>query len=418
MPWFQDHRIKRWVIVVAFLLKVIAGIVAGEIYKAKYEGGDTYNYFKSSQIISESFKNNPSDFWGIVTGAMEYSYFIDKYRTLPGWNNMDVVYNDNRTVIRINAIIGLISEGYYNVHVVFFSFLAFTGLFALFKTFKLVTTLPELITFLGVFMIPGVIFWTSGLNKESILMFTMGVFFSNYVKILYKGATSWNFFFLVISGLLFVHIKAYVLVMLTPALIAFAWVAGTNEKYSLFKYTFIYLITGIIFFNFNYILEDFDPVQILYMKRVNFEAFADYAPEDFKSYIELPQFEASWWSILQAFPKAIYTVFTRPYLWESDSLIVSLAALENITLILIFIAGIVMISWNDLYSNRNLFLFCLFFIITYYALIGLTTPVMGAIVRYKAPLLPFFIMIPIIMSGGKISRNRKTPKRTPETIED
>jgi hypothetical protein len=71
-----------------------------------------------------------------------------------------------------------------------------------------------------------------------------------------------------------------------------------------------------------------------------------------------------------------------------------------------------------LYSNRNLFLFCFFFIITFYALIGLTTPVMGAIVRYKAPLLPFFIMIPIIMSGGKISRNRKTPKRTPETIED
>ncbi len=43
---------------------------------------------------------------------------------------------------------------------------------------------------------------------------------------------------------------------------------------------------------------------------------------------------------------------------------------------------------------------------------------MGAIVRYKAPLGPFFIMIPIILSGGRLPRHRKAPERTPEIIED
>ncbi len=41
----------------------------------------------------------------------------------------------------------------------------------------------------------------------------------------------------------------------------------------------------------------------------------------------------------------------------------------------------------------NLFFFSLFFVVIVYILIGLTTPVFGAIVRYKVPALPFVLIM-------------------------
>jgi hypothetical protein len=46
-------------------------------------------------------------------------------------------------------------------------------------------------------------------------------------------------------------------------------------------------------------------------------------------------------------------------------------------------------------ETNPLLLTAVYFTITLGALIGWVTPIVGAIVRYKIPLLPFFIIIPI-----------------------
>ena len=76
-----------------------------------------------------------------------------------------------------------------------------------------------------------------------------------------------------LAGFLFIHIKAYMLVLITPCLLAFTWVHVSNQKFSLLKYSFIYLLSALLFFNANYLLDGFDPVDMLLMKRINFENF-------------------------------------------------------------------------------------------------------------------------------------------------
>ena len=44
----------------------------------------------------------------------------------------------------------------------------------------------------------------------------------------------------------------------------------------------------------------------------------------------------------------------------------------------------------------NLLLFCITLIITSFVLVGLTTTVMGAIVRYRIPFIPFLLLIPLL----------------------
>ena len=42
-------------------------------------------------------------------------------------------------------------------------------------------------------------------------------------------------------------------------------------------------------------------------------------------------------------------------------------------------------------KQLNLFLFLFNFSLLYFALVGMATPVLGNLVRYKAPVLPFFL---------------------------
>ncbi len=398
--WFHDPSIPTYLFIFFFIIKILAGIFAGDLYLNRYNGGDTYTFFQSSIKITESFYKSPADFTYMVTGIGNDRDFIEKYGSINAWDNNDVVYNDNRTIIRINALIGLVSMKIYNVHVIFFTFMSMIGLIAIFKAIRLLTPQSPFLVLSIIFLIPGVVFWLSMASKESILMFAMGIMFYTCVSLLTVSKSFLHILGMFLSGFLFVHIKAYFLVLITPALIAFSWTIATGNRYAPLKYMLVYLVFGGLFFGAKYITDGFDPVQLVFMKRYNFEAFAQAFPMDMSSYIEVPSFTSDWHSVIAAFPDAISSVLLRPYLWESDSLLITFAAIENVLILLSLAIGLIYFNRESAIKNSNLIMFCLFFVLSVFVLIGLTTPVMGAIVRYKAPILPFLCLIPVLISGG------------------
>jgi hypothetical protein len=75
---------------------------------------------------------------------------------------------------------------------------------------------------------------------------------------------------------------------------------------------------------------------------------------------------------------------------------------ENI-LVLAFIAFCILIRKKITKIQKNLFYFCLIFVFSLYIIIGLTTPVFGAIVRYKIPgLLLITIALLLILDIEKL----------------
>lgn len=398
--WFHDDRVKKYIFISLFIIKAAAGIFAGELYKYKYGGGDQFAYFSDSKILTNSFYTSPSDFLSMLVGSMEDKIFAEQHGLMEGWTNADVVYNDNRTIIRLHAIIGLISLGYFNVHVVFFAFLSMLGLMGIYKSARLLTDQNPMLLIGAVFLAPGVLFWCSMASKESLLIFTMGMFLYHCIRLLTISKSTWNMAGMFLAGFLFIHIKAYFLILITPCLFAFTWVHVSNQKFSLIKYSFIYLICTVLFFSVKYILDGVDPVDILVMKRLNFEAFAQASPADFGSYIELPEFSSDWGDIITVSPIAAFSVLTRPYIWESGNILMILAALENLLLLGVAAIGFRFLKWDRMAKNKNLLLFCLSLVITTFILVGLTSPVLGAIVRYKAPVLPFLLLIPLLITNS------------------
>ncbi len=109
---------------------------------------------------------------------------------------------------------------------------------------------------------------------------------------------------------------------------------------------------------------------------------------------DLGEIDPSAWGMFKKSPAAIFVSLYRPFLWESRNVNMLMAALENtfliiLTLIVLRKTGIVNIF--TIIRNDSYLTFALFFSLTFAFAIGISSYNFGTLVRYKIPLLPFFI---------------------------
>jgi hypothetical protein len=109
------------------------------------------------------------------------------FEKIEKWGRADVTgdffLNDNRTPIRINAIIMLFSFGNYAVHALVMLVISFVGQFAFYKTFKGYFPGKEMLLAIIIFLTPSILFWTSGVLKEPIAMCLLGLFVYAFFKL-------------------------------------------------------------------------------------------------------------------------------------------------------------------------------------------------------------------------------------------
>jgi hypothetical protein len=121
-------------------------------------------------------------------------------------------------------------------------------------------------------------------------------------------------------------------------------------------------------------------------------------------------------------PAAIMAGLYRPYLWEARNPVMLLSGLENLFLLLVtfyvfFRAGPVFF-FNEL-SKEPFIIFCFMFSIVMAWGIGLSTSNFGALVRFKIPLLPFFLMAWLFVLDiyNKKRKEEKVFSKKKESIE-
>ncbi|MFT3886538.1 MAG: hypothetical protein QM724_14280 [Flavobacteriales bacterium] len=122
------------------------------------------------------------------------------------------------------------------------------------------------------------------------------------------------------------------------------------------------------------------------------------------SYIPGPELEPNAWSFLRQMPHALYMTFLSPLVtWRSGALGVVSAA-ENVALLLAC-AFTLARPRHRRAMDLPLLLLCLCYCLLLALVIGWTTPVVGALVRYRVPLLPFGCF-PLLL----VSDPRKWPR--------
>lgn len=405
LRFFDAIGISRTTISAIFLLKIISGFALIWIYTYYYktrESADVFKYFDDAKIIHSSIFHNPLDYLKMITGiGADADYLHDLYFSKANYwyKEWDYhLYNDNRTVIRFNALAMLISNKSIYIHTIFMSFLSLIGLFSIYKVFVNFLKGKEKLLIASIFLLPTVLLWSSGVLKEGLLVFAFGIMFYGFYRLLKKFGYKYLIMFIV--GLLLLSItKFYTLMAAVPGMAALLWIEKTKGKKPFLKFLIVHSLAFIVAISNNYVLF------VLYKKQVDFHILIDGLSNKVGSYIEVPKLEPTAFSFLKNAPLAFFNTFFRPHIFEAYSPIVMLAAFENLLIFVSLVLSLIFINKKKI-TNLPLLYFSIFFVIIMFILCGLVTPVMGALVRYKMPALPFlFIIFLFIIDWEKLKNS-------------
>jgi hypothetical protein len=246
------------------------------------------------------------------------------------------------------------------------------------------------ILFLGMMFLPSVLFWGSGMLKDGLLLFALGLLLYSFRNLLASQYSLRSIFAFTLALLLLLFTKLYTLIIIIPSLVAWYWSRKDRAKKIALKFLVCHILYFIIGFNIDLVSEKYDVVDLIFYKQKSFNVLVQATHA--KSAIKIPEIDPTPSSILFHSPMAILRVFTRPSIFDSRSPLILMSAVENIFILLLGAACLVLSRKNG-NLNIHLFWFSIFFVICMYSLIGLITPVLGAMVRYKVPALLFLIFI-------------------------
>ena len=408
--FFKSESLPKYSPIIIFLLKFIAGIGVYIIYAFYYGdrySSDIFKYFDDGIIIHSSIYENPIDYLRMITGIGGDSPHLDQYyKTCYFWIKPFNygLFNDNLTVIRFNAIVRLFSMGNIHIHTLIMSFLSFIGLWSIFRLFENKFHKQKWLLVLVIFFIPSVYFWTSGILKEGILIFAFGLLLHSFNKLITEKFSLIIILGLVISIYILLISKFYVLIAALPGLFFILITKGKPTKKLFAKYILIH----IIFLSIAWVTKPIIGVsfpEILAKKQHDFINYSN-SLKQVGSKIEIQEIEPNIISIIKATPKALINTIFRPTIFEISNPMMLLAAIENLILLLFMVLTAIFFSKRNL-KNPWLW-FCVSFVLILFTLSGITTPILGALVRYKAPALPFFgLILMYLINFEKIEKLRK-----------
>lgn len=383
-PFFRIPQVSGITIPLAFAFKCFMGICMMFIYtnhyKVRYEA-DIFRYFDDSRVIYDVVWTHPLDFLRIMTGIdNERNYLWVYYNRMICWNP----YFTNG-VIRLNVIFRFLSGGNFFVHIIFSAFMGLCGLVGLIKTFEYFKIKRFKILAFTILFFPSLSFWTSSPLKETIAICSLGL--GLYMS--FKGYLHKNYYLLGFGLAVLIpcgFTKPYVLISLVVAsLCALLFVFYGKERKLFYVLLFCLCLGGIAMYHMPKTLQN---------KQLDFYKVA----EDSRAGSLMNTFvlDGTWSQLLIKAPIALQNALWQPGLIPKSSLLVKLSCLENF-----FILALIAVS---LFKTRSRPLPWFFWVVFVFVLlnllmIGYTTPVAGAIVRYRVIALPFLFCLLACLHG-------------------
>ncbi len=354
---------------------------------------DIYRYFNDSKIISHLLFSHPIDWLKIMMGVGTYdvSTFGHLQNTQYFSHPVADAITNNTLLIRFISLLNYFS--FYNIYIntLLLNFITFISLVLLFKVLvPYFAAFPQMLCW-PLFLIPSVVFWSSGLLKESVFFIgiSLFIFASLHCKRLLK-----SFVIVLLSIAIIGFTKIYVAGIL---LFCSGFLLGGSKLNLSTKAVFaltvtLYAVVIVLVWQFagGYIFHT------LMDKRNEFISLA--AMEHSGSILETKLVTDDCVSIAALLPSAFYNSVLRPCLWDSGPVLQRLFALENS---LFIVSQIILLVFFFRLPKGNaiwLALFCFLFGMLNYAAIGLTVPVLGAIVHYRIIAMPFLAISVLLMT--------------------
>ncbi len=386
IPFLKNSGISPKLLLGLFILKAAAGVVIG--WSALHLYSIDNDYWDTNKFGWQEYQL-------LIADPKEYFTNLFKSPYPNGYTNMfDSVqsfWNDLRSnlIVKLVSVIDIFSRGNYYVNSIFFSFIGFFGHVALYRIFICLFKDKEKLVIIGCFLLPSMLFYSSGIHKDCIIFFAVGmVSFLVFDSLQQNKFTKKRIVYISLALLLIFLIRNFILLALLPALLA--WIIAARRKWSPFRtFIVIYTLCTIIFFNFSLIFPSADLPATIANRQWEFlhQPVGGVGKTDVNLTTLYPNFR----SFANNAPQALNHILMRPYITELSSKYLLPMAAELLAYQLLFILFLLFRKRNGQSTNDPFIFFAVFFTLTVFLNIGYTIPNLGSLVRYRSLYLPLII---------------------------
>jgi hypothetical protein len=398
----------------ALTLKFVGAIALGLIYTYYYNGGDTINYYDQASVIYHAFGDSFGAGFKLLTTSGDYDPALAKYISQIPWFGRG---SNEYFVLRAAAFFALLDFNTYTVTALFFALVSFSGIWAMYMTFAKIRPVIYKELAVAVFFIPSVFFWGSGLMKDSLCLGALGWIFYAF----YRGAIEKRDILrcLIIGALAafpIVATKIYILLAFLPP--ALLWVVNENNARIrnstvrlLVKPLFFVVGGGLAFIATTRLTAGdarFDLNKIGERSKITSEYLYQVSVAQQGSAYNLGTLDGTLSGMVKLAPQAVFVSLFRPFLWEARNPVMLLSALEAtyfiwFTISILYKNGV--FRTLRLIGTTPVLTLCFVFSLIFAFAVGTSTSNFGTLVRYKIPLMPFYLC------GLLITRSMSQPAK-------
>jgi hypothetical protein len=388
---------KRFFII-GLSIKMLGAIAYAFIYIYYYKGaGDTFAYFGSISQIVKSFETDPYLPFKLITDLDRFDAIESSYLT--GYSSTEETF----TVVRLGVPIAFFAFGSFTIITLFFSVISFTGSWVMYRTFYKANHNHPKAMAVACLMYPSVIFFGSGLLKDTVMMFAVGwLLYCCYHLFLLRKRVVLSMVMIPICVSLITSIKIYILLGFAPALMYWIFLEFPKLFKNIFLRSVVYAscLVGLLFgvFALKTLVESqfqqysLDSIIGKIKSMQYYHLYLDGGSGTTSAY-SLGDYDPSLAGLISKAPAAINVTFFRPYPSDITNPLVGIACLESMVILGLFILIILRCNWKIpivLFKN-NFIIFCFIFSVIFGFFVGFASYNFGALMRYKIPCLPFFL---------------------------
>lgn len=390
-------------------VKVLGGLMFGAIYVFHYGGGDTTSYYECAMAFVNMLLEDPGTFMRAYFG--DGSVETKSLFTPSTGSPMGYMFFDDKTRMVIKLVVPFLffAGKSFFLTTVLVALATYGGLWQLYRMF--VSYFPQFdkLLAIGILFMPSVVFWGSGIMKDSFTLAAVCYFIVATNNIITrKGSFIGKWAALLISGFIIISIKPYILIILLPGTMVWYFYHQIKKiRNAYFRYVIVPLIYVVILGSTYAVLTGlsgqlgrFAPEKALNTAVI---IQRDLKQEYYQgNSFDIGDFEADPVSIAGKFPAAVNAGLFRPFIWESRNVVMVLSGLENLFILGLTLAVLVLLKPKVIYrlvADHPVILYSFVFSILFAFMIGITTSNFGALVRFKIPLIPLYMASMMIMYG-------------------
>lgn len=458
--------LNQWDFQIGLGIKLAFSFLFVSVYSAYYGDGmltsDIHVFMWESGLLADVATHSIKDYFTFLFGFEDQELILQYLSKTDHWTSGDLaLINDAQNVMRVNSLLHFLSGGNVFFHLLFFSGVLLLCSRELYLALRRVVVINDRKLWYALLLFPSVAFWSGSILKEPLMLSGLFLFISGVLRILTWKQRTWRillgsvlmlmfkpyvFFLLLIAVLPYIlmklvfKVRAWQSLLLTVGLVLLGtWVLPEKRDevvhylwrkqydfdnvsrgglHILADSTFYYVETE-QYENFTFIDDKFvilhQPIHAKRMRLGMEYPFEDvmlsdtgkvwvnyYSTNKCGSYIHTTFINDSYSQLIKNIPEAFVNAAIRPWPTDPGGNLKWFNILETLGLFCWMIYGLIKYRKQRTPFQNDLVLLIAGFAILLFLLIGWTTPVLGAIARYRIPAYLGLFVIGMIGKKEKV----------------